>query len=279
MKLAMSSWSYHQAFKRKAIDHDGWLRVCAEIGLDGVELLDAHMPPPEPPALDAIAAFLRDHGLEVACVSVSNDFGLPTDELRDKSEAKVRRWLDVAAAMQAPVLRVFAGWPAFGKQPGYASEKARLWDDMVVRLRRCAEATTGTGVVLGLENHNHGGFTATVEDLVRILDEVAHPALKVTLDTGDYIVDTAEVNGYAAVERAAPHAAHVHAKLYTPDASGSEPTHDWPRILRTLATSGYDGYVSIEYEGKEDPMTAVPRGARHLRASLREHAAHKERGT
>ena len=231
MKLAMSSWSYHAALKRGAVHHDGWLKVCAEIGLDGVELLDVHMPPPEPAALAAIQSFLADQGLEVACVSVSNDFGLPTDELRDKSEAKVRKWLDVAAAMEAPVLRVFAGWPYIGKSGrSYEELKTELWGEMIERLRRCAEATEGTGVVLGLENHNHGGFTATVDDLLRILDEVGHPALKVTLDTGDYIVDTAEVNGYAAVERAAPHAAHVHAKLYAPDAQGIEPTMDQPAV-------------------------------------------------
>ncbi len=96
--------------------------------------------------------------------------------------------------------------------------------------------------------------------------------------TGDYIVDTAEVNGYAAVERVAPRAAHVHAKLYTPDAQGSEPTHDWPRILGTLTAAGYDDYLSIEYEGDEDPVTAVPRGALHLREMIREHAVTGERG-
>jgi sugar phosphate isomerase/epimerase len=150
---------------------------------------------------------------------------------------------------------------------------------MVLRLRRCAEATAGTGVVLGLENHNHGGFTANADDLARILREVGHPALKVTLDTGDYLVDTSEVNGYLAIERAAPHAAHVHAKLYTPDPAGSEPTHDWPRILGTLTASGFDAYVSIEYEGNEDPLTAVPRGAAYLRKALRDHAARQGAAT
>ena len=273
MKLAMSSWSYHAAFKRGAIDHDGWLKVCSKIGLDGVELLDAHMPEPDAPALAHVQDILSESGLEVSCVSVSNNFGLPRLDLRERSERKVMKWLDVAKTMGAPVLRVFAGWPAQVDPSQYDELKAQLWGEMVSRLRRCAEATEGSGVVLGLENHNHGGFTRTVGDLIKIIEEVDHPALKVTLDTGDYIVDTADVNGYPAVERAAPHAAHVHAKLYNPDDAGVEPTHDYPRILELLEGVGYDDYISIEYEGEEDPVDAVPRGAMHLRKVIDAHAA------
>ena len=41
---------------------------------------------------------------------------------------------------------------------------------------------------------------------------------------------------------------------------------DWGRILRTLAAAGYKGYLALEYEGEEDPVTAVPRYLQELKA-------------
>jgi len=273
MKLAMSSWSYHAAIKKKQVDYKEWIGICSELGLDGVEVLDMHVKETEPRPLGHLRRHVEDLGMHIVCASVSNDFGLPVKILREQSEKKVFEWIEAAVVLDAPVVRVFAGWPGFGKKPFYEKEKTKLWGEMIERLRRCCEEAEQADVVLGLENHNHGGFTSTIDDLEAILNEVDHPSLRVTLDTGDYLVDTAAINGYNAIERAAPHAAHMHAKLYNPDGVGSEPTHDWPRILDIMQKASYEGYLSVEYEGKEGPEVAVPRGVKFLQGCLRDFSA------
>jgi L-ribulose-5-phosphate 3-epimerase len=193
--------------------------------------------------------------LTISCVSVSNDFGHPTAPERDRELLRVKRWVDVAHFLGAPVLRVFAGWPLAG-------QKESLWPSMIRCLRESAEYAQERGVVLGLENHDGGGFVATADEVERALARVGSPWLRLCLDTGDY-------DDLAAIGRTVSHAVHVHAKLYEVDDRGADKRLDWPAIMATLRAAHYRGFLSIEYEGSEEAETAVPRGVRYLRGLLR----------
>jgi len=267
MKLAMSSWFYHWAISRGEMDQMQWIELCARLKLDGVELLDIHFPSRSPRRLQEVIQKCQELNLEVAAASVSNDFGLPEKRLRAANRKKVSQWIGLAKRLGAPALRVFSGWPGVGNRLLYEKERERLWPEMINHLRSLAEEAGVAGIVLALENHNHNGFTRSADDLLQILRQVNSEHLKVTLDTGDYIVDTAELNGYPAVERVAYHAALVHAKLYEVDGQGKDLKQDYERIFDILVAAGYDGYLSIEYEGPADP-TNVPRGVKFLRAEM-----------
>ncbi|GAG21512.1 unnamed protein product, partial [marine sediment metagenome] len=43
---------------------------------------------------------------------------------------------------------------------------------------------------------------------------------------------------------------------------------DIPACLRSLAAAGYDGYVAIEYEGKEDEAIGVPASTEYMKKVL-----------
>ena len=77
---------------------------------------------------------------------------------------------------------------------------------MIVNLREAAAFAQAAGVRLGLENE--AGFTPSVAEHVRILEEVGSPALGLLLDTGNYPA------GWPSVVKAAPRAVHVHAKFW-----------------------------------------------------------------
>ncbi len=232
-----------------------WLDLCGrELALDGVELLDLHFPTTDLPHLREVKRRCAELYLTISCVSVSNDFGRPTASEREHELIRVKRWVDVAHFLGAPVLRVFAGWPPAGR-------KESLWASMIDCLRESARYAQERGVVLGLENHDGGGFVATAADVERALSEVGSPWLRLCLDTGDF-------EDPAAIQRTAAHAVHVHAKLYDLDAQGKDKRLDWPAIIGTLKAARYRGFLSIEYEGAEEAETAVARGARYLRALL-----------
>jgi len=268
MKLAMSSWSHHGAIKSGEMSQGDWIAFCALLRLDAVELLDLHFPSTDNSCLDDIRRVCSERGLEIACVAVSNDFGLPVKKARGEMERLVRKWIGLCVRLGAPLLRVFAGLPGAHKKGLHLVEKFRLWDEMCERLNRLATEGKKAGVTLAIENHNGNGFTKTVDDLFSILD--AAPDLGVCLDTGDYLVGAADVNGYAALERAAPKAVHVHAKLYDLDDEGRDSKQDWRRILDILTAAGFKGALSIEYEGAEDPLKALPRGINYLANLMRE---------
>lgn len=280
MKLGCSSWSYHRAFQDGRLDQMAWLRLCAdELALDGVELLDLHFAGTDEDYLRELKRACTELHLTISCVSVTNDFGVPDAEERRLQVAKVKAWLEITSFLGAPILRVMAGWvhpepaPAggdgglrarlrrlFGGKP---DPKKQRWSDVTASLRECADAAGRGGIVLGLENHNGHGFVSKPEEVERCLRDVGSPWLRLCLDTGDY-------GALEPIRRTLSHAVHVHAKLYDLDADGVDGRQDWPGIVDILRKGGYRGFLSVEYEGEEDPSGAVPRGVARLRSLLRE---------
>lgn len=280
MKLGCSSWSYHRAIRDGRLDQPKWLRLCAEeLELDGVELLDLHFPTTDRDYLREIKKTCTDRHLTISCVSVSNDFGVADAEARHQELAKVKEWVDVASFLGAPVLRVFAGWTSPEEEAQAsgggllgrlrrllrlrADPKQQRWSDAMADLRACADYAGERGVALGLENHDGRGLVGTAEDVERCLHDVGSPWLRLNLDTGDY-------GDLESIRQTLPHAVHVHAKLYEVDEEGVERRLDWTGIMGILSRGRYRGFLSIEYEGEEDPVAAVPRATRYLRRLMRE---------
>jgi sugar phosphate isomerase/epimerase len=96
-----------------------------------------------------------------------------------------------------------------------------------------------------------------------VVKEVNSPWLKVTADTGNFLEDP-----YDKLEQLAPHAALVQAKTYYGGGLWYELDLDYPRIARLFKKHGYRGYISLEFEGKEDPKTAVPKSLELLRKAF-----------
>lgn len=260
MKLGCSSWSYHRAIVEKRLDQRGWLELCAgELSMDGIELLDIHFPTLDKDYLREIKKQATDAGLTISCVSVSNDFGLEERDARDRELAKVKQWLNITAFFGAPVLRVFGGWYHGDVKKGGEGAEV-VWREMVDYLSICSEYAAEQGIVLGIENHNGRGIVGTADEVERCLSEVKWPWLRLNLDTGDY-------GDIESIRRTLPQAVHVHAKLYDLDEKGAD-KQDWPAIASILREGNYRGFLSIEYEGAEDPIHAVPRGAAYLRKLL-----------
>jgi sugar phosphate isomerase/epimerase len=120
------------------------------------------------------------------------------------------------------------------------------------------------GVVLAVENHNHGGFLQTAGDVQRLFTDVDSEWLRLNLDSGNY------TDGFESIEKSLIYAVHVHAKMLDIDAQGLDFTTDYPRFMSLLRESNYRGFVSLEYEVEEESATAVPRGLEYLRRLARE---------
>ncbi|MGM0475203.1 MAG: sugar phosphate isomerase/epimerase family protein, partial [Bacteroidota bacterium] len=113
----------------------------------------------------------------------------------------------------------------------------------------------------GLENH--WGLGRTAAGVRRIVDEINSPWLKVTLDTGNFLE-----NPYEQLEQLAPDAFLVQAKTYYGGGKWYTLDLDYQRIGEIMRRNDYRGYISLEFEGNEDPMTAVPTSLQLLRDSF-----------
>ncbi|PYK58702.1 MAG: sugar phosphate isomerase/epimerase [Verrucomicrobia bacterium] len=258
--LSLAGYSFREYFKdanhkrdakpdpTKQIDLFQFIDYCAEHGCQGTELTSYYFPPTlDQDFLIRIKrhAFLR--GIEISGTAVGNTFTFPAGPERDQEIANTKKWIDYAAIMGAPHIRIFAG----AARPGMSPEEAKHL--CIPAIEECCEYAGGKGIFLGLENH--GGIVSTAEEILEIVRAVKSPWLGINLDTGNFRTD----DPYADLVKIAPYAVNVQMKgEVQPRGKAVEPA-DLPRLVKILRDADYQGYVALEYESKEDPWTAVPR--------------------
>lgn len=197
------------------------------------------------------------HGVPISGSAVGNSFtGAPGPE-RDKQISDVKKWIDHAAILGAPHIRIFAG-NAPKDMPADRAKKL-----CIEAIEECCAYAGSKGVVLGLENH--GGIVAEPADLLDIVRIVKSPWFGINLDTGNFHTD----DPYADLAACAPYAVNAQVKgvIRRRGQKKDEPT-DMARIAKILRDAKYQGYVALEYEMAEDPWAAVPRMLHQLSAAL-----------
>lgn len=100
---------------------------------------------------------------------------------------------------------------------------------------------------------NHGGVSNQPEAILRIIQEVNSPNLRTSPDFGNFPPE----ERYDSLQKLAPYAFLIHAKTYEFDFQGEEKTIDMSRCLDILRKVGYEGYLSIEFEGRGNQFQGV----------------------
>lgn len=254
MKLSCAGYTFNTYFREQGLTLERYADICADMGLDGVELTQYYFPETSPGYLNGLKRHLFRRGLELAGTAIGGTFCPPTPEERTRHVEFVKEWLDISARLGSPCLRVFAGEAPAGSD----EQDAFAWT--IAGLQECADHAARVGVMIALENH--GGLTATAENLLRILEGVRSDWVGALLDFGNYSRDP-----YREFELTAPHAIMTHAK----PTSWFGDRRDWVdyrRVAGILAQAGYRGFLSIEYEEPgQDAMAEVPRFADYLRGA------------
>jgi sugar phosphate isomerase/epimerase len=237
----------------RQMDMFQFIDYCADQGIPGAELTSYFFPPD---LTDEYLLRVRRHaflrGVTVSGTAVGNNFARPKGEELDREIADTKLWIDRAALLSAPHIRVFAGSPPKGTD---AAEAKR---NCLAALEECCDYAGKKGIFLGLENH--GGIVAGVDDMLDIVRAVNHPWFGVNLDTGNFHSD----DPYGDLERCAPYAVNVQVKIeMKPKGKGAEPA-DLPRLIQMLRKVNYQGFVVLEYESK-DPWKEVPEYLKQLK--------------
>jgi sugar phosphate isomerase/epimerase len=251
LPLSLAAYSFRDFFKpkdpAKRITLFDFIDYCADQGLPGSELTSYYFPEPLD---DAFLLQIKRHaflrGVQISGTAVGNNFALPKGEKRDQQITLVKQWVDRAALMGAPHIRVFAG--SQGNLP--LAETKKL---CVEGLEESSEYAAKKGVFLGLENHH--GIVAEVDDMLEIVRAVKSPWFGVNLDTGNFYTD----DPYADLAKCAPYAVNVQVKVEVRrrGQKTGEPA-DLARLAKILRDANYQGWVALEYEAPEDPWQAVP---------------------
>jgi L-ribulose-5-phosphate 3-epimerase len=283
LRLAVSTYSFHRF--GSGVEGDAlpsleqMIDRCAELRIDGIEIIGNHLETLEvtsQSAINDVKRYAARRGVAPVSVSAHHNFVQPDPAAREAEIDKLVRWIDVAYELGAPIVRAFGGrWgtltnftdfmAANGEEPaieGYTLDDAYEWTADAFKI--AAYYAGRKGVTLALENH--WGLTGTAEGTLRIFDEVASPWLQLVLDTGNFIHSEDQ---YAEMAKMLPHLVLVHAKSYV---GGSmyfgDFTLDYDLISNMLLDAGYTGYVSIELEGRAHPDEGIPASVRMLREAF-----------
>ena len=266
LRLGLAGYSLRDHLTGKlqpAMDLHGFIETAARWDVDAVELTSYYFPKDFESAAgfdSAYVAGLKRHchllGLDVSTTPIRNTFTYPAGPERDREIAHVKRWLDVAAELGSPAIRIFAGDAQKGQDPADGRRHC------VQAIEACLDHAARRGVFLALENH--GGVVAEPDGLLEIVKAVTSEWFGVNFDSGNFH----GVDPYADLVRIVPYAVTAQVKVEM-QAKGEEKREaDFGRLVQMLKDGGYRGYVTLEYEAAEAPLTAVPRYLERLRALL-----------
>jgi len=274
IKLGCMSLSYGHAISEGRMDLFDFIDRAREMGLDGIDIHTRALESEDDAYLRDVRMRCMQRGLAISYLGISNNFGKPPGEIAAEIKM-VKHWIDVAARLNVPLVRIFAAWDR-------EDTPARVtWSRMIYGISEVVDHGAARGVAVGLHNHNHGCVTRTGDDVVRILNQVDRPTFTHILDTGQYAGSPGASGSrgnpdpaydfYGSMEKSAPYAAHVRAKFYRIQ-SGEEEWLDYPRILGILKQVGFNGWMSVVYEGQdvEAEEIAVPKAVAYLRRLLAE---------
>ena len=258
-KYSLAAYSYRDLLKGKTpkLSLNDFIEDCAKFNLDGTELTSYYFPPhPTPEFLREIKACTFRRGLDVSGTAVGNDFCHPPGKRRDQEIANVKRWIEYADMMDAPVIRIFSGAAKMGQTVDAARKLA------IAAIDECCDYAGKYGVFLALENH--GGIVAEADGILAIVLAVKSPWFGVNLDSGNF--RTADI--YGDLAKIAPYAINVQVKIdIHPPGKPDEPS-DFKRLGQILKAAGYRGYIALEYEGRGDPRQDCPKYIEQIRAAI-----------
>src|SRR5262245_44507075 len=259
-KLSLAAYSYRKYLvgPDKSMDLFDFANLAADLGLDAIEPTAYYFPEDlddDYPHRLKRQAFLL--GLDISGTAIMDDLCVPAGAEADKEMAHIRTWIERAAVLSAPVIRIMSGnWIQ-----GTPDEE--LEQRVIGRINSLLPYAAEKGVLLALENHG-GGVTVTAEQLLRIVRQVKGNNFGVNLDTGNFHGE----DPYGEVAAAAPFAVNVQVKTEIRRKGKTKEPAALEKMIGILREARYSGYGVLEYTGDEDPRTAVPRCIKQLRSLI-----------
>jgi L-ribulose-5-phosphate 3-epimerase len=268
--IGVSTYSYWGFQRDEFRDVGKCIDLAAATGFDGVEILQVQLEDFSPAALQKIKRRALLAGVDLMGFSTHQDFVDPVERVRRRNVEQTIAYIEQAYALGIPTLRINTGGWGTRKDfddlmahrgietvlEGHTEEEGFEW--VITAMKQLVPYAEKCGVVLGLENH--WGLGISPEGVLKVVEAVNSPWLQVTLDTGNFLEDP-----YARLEKLAAKTVLLQTKTYHGGGRWYTLDLDYARIAKIMKKANYKGYVSLEFEGKEDPLTAVPKSLKMLR--------------
>jgi sugar phosphate isomerase/epimerase len=261
------------------------IKYAKEIGCDAIEFTELQVPPGK--TIQDFAGELRaactEAGLSISCYAVSADF-LNNPKGGQAEAERIKGAVDIARILGAACMRHDASWGIKDETPA----GCRTYRDAVRLIAPAIRAVTEYAAPLGIRTtcENHGFFFQDSSRMEELVLAVAHPNFGLLVDIGNFLCADEPV--LHALTTVMPYAVHIHAKDFLwKSGTGKRPDDSWfstrggdflrgtilghgvvpaAQALSFIRNSGYNGTISLEFEGLEEPLDAIRRGIAVLKA-------------
>ncbi len=285
MKFSVSLYSFWSVIRTGKMTPEDALQQAKELGFDAAEAVDfVNFDAKEDliPQAEKLKTAAEKAGLPISSLAVGADFLNGSNQDTEKEIARVKGWVDAAAALGAPRMRhdVTQG---YARNSGIYRSYAALLPKLSEACREVAAYAQTKGVMTMTENH--GFFSQDSQRVEALYNAVDHPNFGLLCDIGNFLC--ADEDPASAAARVAPYVKYVHAKdfIYKPYSAGDPGEGSFQtrggnylrgtivghgnvpvkQCLHLLKASGFDGTIAIEFEGMEPPSDALRIGLANLK--------------
>ncbi|MBO5649064.1 MAG: sugar phosphate isomerase/epimerase [Clostridia bacterium] len=278
MKICVSTYSFGSYLEKLGIF--GVIDKAAELGFDGIEFVESAWSNVPLDELRRIGEYAAEKGLARTNFCVYADFvnGCGGDIRAEIARTKAN--VDRASALGVTCMRHDVASQPRDRQYGIG------YDDCLPGMANAIREVTTYAQQLGIvtSTENHGYFSQDANRVERLINTVAHPNFGAVIDLGNFMC--ADEDPWKSAAILAPYAKHVHAKdFFKKSGMEMDPGSGWFRTrsgdylrgtiighgdahiyqsVQMLKRSGYDGYLSIEFEGCEDNLLGISVGRENL---------------
>ncbi|MGV7115367.1 sugar phosphate isomerase/epimerase family protein [Paenibacillus kyungheensis] len=268
MKLGLSTYSLHGQLSSGAMSVPDVIDFAADHGAVHVEIVPLSYNLTEQPELiEQIVTRARERGIELSNYAIGANFLTDSDEEYEREIQRVMDEVNIAQQLGVTLMRHDVASSSDVSIQHFHQQLNRL----ASACRRIADHAQQYGITTSVENH--GFFIQQADRVQTLIQTVDRPNYKTTLDIGNFLC--ADENPVAAVAQNLPYASMVHVKDfyirpgYRPPGEGwftstagqylrgaiiGQGDIDMWEVLRIVKHSGYDGYISVEFEGMENDL-------------------------
>jgi len=258
IKLSLAAYSFRKYLEFKGTNKptmtlEQFAEYASEQGLGAIEPTSYYFPDTSKEFFPKYKAFCTKLGLDISGSAVGNNFCIPDAAKLKEQMTSVNEWVERCSILGCKTIRIFAGTIAKGDTEEKAKERC------INAIGQACDYAAKFGVILALENH--GGITASVEQILSIVKSINHPYFGVNLDTGNF--HTADP--YGDLAKLAPYAVTVQVKTEIQKTGQKKEDADLKKLVEMLKAVNYRGYMALEYEANEEPKTGVPKALEELK--------------
>ena len=247
------AYSFREYLKNGQMSMQDFIREIVKMGSVGADMTVYWFKSTDPAYLNDLRHLAYRSGVPFSGAACGSSMVQASAEKRHEVLEDIKKWVDVTDSLGASHLRVFGG-----KLPhGPTVKQGTDW--VVETMKPAVEYASKKGITLGIEDH--AGVTQSADVCLEIMRRVDSPYAGINLDITHFI-PTGSEDPYAQIKACIPYATNTHIRDHFDDGTPI----DMDRVWSMFRDGGYKGYMSVEYEGKEDPMTGVPKLINKIKA-------------